>query len=164
MTINAKWLIPSILLGIILISCKECPTCKECPKVVESFGKMNFGIDTVSAPIEWREAKELIRLYNNPRNRIPNIKNETVSGFSLSSKDILDILKLEDGKTDVASIFMAFGYHKGNDTIPPGHTTIFLGMDKDSNLMINHDDVIIDYCDPCPKKCPKNVDLGSIKK
>ncbi len=83
-----------------------------------------------------------------------------LKGFHFPTSELND-LKNQPG---VASIECLLGYHtttssSKNDQI--GYTLILVALDHDGNRLNNVEDghLIYDYCDPCPRKCPNNIDF-----
>ena len=76
-----------------------------------------------------------------------NIK--TLKGFSFDKSDILDILNRTD--QNVKELFIFFGAD------PEGFVKIIAGgISNDNNSILS--DKLYDMCDPCPDKCPINID------
>lgn len=79
---------------------------------------------------------------------------EVLKGFSFKKEHVLDMLTRKD--CDVSDLFIMFG-SDGN-----GYVKIIGGGLKDSPGSTDHRallaDKLYDMCEPCPDKCPSNID------
>ena len=135
------------------------------------------GIDgIVSDVIPWSGAVRLIHEYNkhpNPLKVHTEDGYETLHGFIFERKHVLKALGIDESalpKTPESSenknvpatkLFIAMGYHVNEFVINDGFTTILFGMD-DNRKLLYKENAIVDYCDPCPDRCPTNVKLSTL--
>ena len=121
-------------------------------------------LEIKSQEITLKAAKELVRNYNHHDDRLRTTIDQqvhTLTGLTMDRQSIELILNNTDH--DITKIFIAFGYHfkEDNELELEGFTTVLFGIDDSKNLVLE-DNVIIDYCQPCPDKCPDNInDLTS---
>ena len=109
-------------------------------------------------------AKTLISNYNKHANPLKFKSGLRIQGFSLPVSEMQNLIDHKSKKAD--RIFMALGYHDGTGpTGREGHTLVVFGLHEDmgnNRLMIENDDLIYDYCEPCPPLCPDNVELENL--
>ena len=81
---------------------------------------------------------------------------DVMKGHSFPSDEIASIVRQEN----VAKLELILGYHNVIDPYSDqvGYTWILVGKDHFGNRMTGEGQVF-DFCDPCPKKCPKNIDF-----
>lgn len=119
----------------------------------------NVRFDAVTnAQIELDFAKEITKIYRE-KYPIPLKKEEQslLKGFSFPITEIQLLL----GQPNIASVEIIFGYHT---TIGPlneqeGYTLILVGRDSNGSRLISDNNILFDFCDTCPRKCPLNVDF-----
>jgi len=118
-----------------------------------------------SNQIAWTDAQDMINAYmaNNKhlKVKLPNGQFETLKGLRISSDDLRSIINRTDGK-EVNDVFIAFGVKQselGSDPDQQTFTTIFIGIGDDptnpNGKLLT--DIVMDYCDPCPQKCPTGI-------
>lgn len=102
------------------------------------------------------DAKNMIKAYREKR-PIPYKKGvkKMLKGCSFPIAELDDIL----AQDNVHNVKFIIGYH-----IEPhrpenqvGYTLIMVGGDSDNNPI--WDKQIFEFCDPCPRKCPENIDF-----
>lgn len=141
---------------------------------METNSTKNASIEAMPYPVKFRRIYKLLysyeRLFKSPfkiekRNNAGQVVGiETLKGFSFKREDIERIL-YKDIKnhtpSDAKFVHIAFGHHYG-ETHPEDAsiknmndpTLIAFGL-KEDYVPIIGSNVAFDYCDPCPKKCPK---------
>lgn len=115
-------------------------------------------------PIKWKEATNLIYQYHNNTDssklktyiKSNGIETEAVlSGFSLTKAELKELTD----NPNVDKILVVIGYNNDIRTDhAKGHSGIFIGIDKDENLLYGENDSIFNYSMPCPDNCPKDTD------
>lgn len=103
----------------------------------------------VSEEITFGDAQEMHTKYlENPLQvMLPSGAVKDLKGFSFDKSDILEILNRTDH--NVEKLFIMFGAD------PNGYVKIIGGGINDNNQLL--DDKLFDMCDPCPDKCPFNI-------
>ena len=111
--------------------------------------------NSMSAPITWEEAQPLMaEYYRRPDSlkvSLPSGVITTLKGLRFSVKDIQTIMD-QDGITDIYLMF-------ANSPVNPTNITIIAGgvADPEDNGGELNKNVLFDYCEPCPSKCPTNM-------
>jgi len=108
--------------------------------------------------ITLEDLEEVISFYreNHPIPVEAGLK-KTLKGHSF---DIDELKKIVDRQeTKEIEIILAYHHELSSFNDELGYTWILLGIDTENLRMttMNHD--VYDFCDPCPKKCPSNIDF-----
>jgi hypothetical protein len=114
--------------------------------------------------VSWDDAKEMVLQYWNNANAIlvpvkigdsNKYEKKRLKGLRVKWSD-LQLIK--DNDEDVDEIFIMFGVRAQDialeDDDDQHYTTIFIGL-KNNELVTTK---LIDFCDPCPNKCPKDFE------
>ncbi len=90
--------------------------------------------------------------------RAPRLPGDKVfRGFTFSRSDVLKALGDKDDPNPGEAIYLAFGYHKKDvDPNTEGLTIALAAYGADGKL-INDDERVFDYSEPCPCKCPRDI-------
>ncbi|MCJ8290878.1 MAG: hypothetical protein HRT58_13930 [Crocinitomicaceae bacterium] len=124
--------------------------------------------------IDWDDVSTLITSYNSNARMIyrhGSNNGPNLDGFSFPVKELKDLLATLN---DTQRVYFAIGFHTINPSIPNqnrtptcqaddslklngGYTIIAVGMNNDCTLKndASKGDLIYDYCDPCPPRCPR---------
>ena len=118
-----------------------------------------------SNQIAWADAQVMINAYmaNNKhlKVKLPTGQFETLKGLRISSDDLKSIINRTDGN-EVNDVFIAFGVKQSELGSAPDQqtfTTIFIGIGDDSTNPNGKllTDIVMDFCEPCPQKCPTGI-------
>lgn len=88
-----------------------------------------------------------------------NLRTEILKGHTILESDLIKIL---DPNSSVDYIEFILAYHSSfkhdNHDVQIGHTWVVIrNINKTtSGMMVSSTDLVLDYCDPCPQKCPRN--------
>lgn len=107
-----------------------------------------------SQTIPWKDAKELIKAYHNHSFSIPGPSGKKLKGLRLDLEDINEMCNT-NYKFPFSEIIMLFAIkadENGNEQV----TTIIAPIDA-HNHIITDEKKVFDYCDPCPERCPSNL-------
>jgi hypothetical protein len=124
-----------------------------------------------SGAITRSDAKALISAYNTDgisKHPHPDYPNEFISGYSFSLGEMKAIVDFLESLTGVENkdkrVFFGYGYHHAgeNGADKTGHTLIAAPMifgpydpETEAAWHIPNHAELYDYCEPCPKMCPK---------